>query len=524
MKLLGFSWLLGRWRGMDIRFHISMLLSLPVAYWLFKPQDIFGMVEAVLWMLGLTTFVFLHEVGHALAAQLVGVKVRGITLWLLGGLTNLEQKPEKPTHTFFIYAAGPLVNMLLAFVCVVLFISSSMLFLRYSEIAGVFVWAQVFNQLLFSFAILNTVLVVFNLVPVYPLDGGNLLHSVAEFLFGKLNADRITIFVGVPFLGLLILLAVFTRDFVLLFFCVLMALSIASLNRSLLKKINLGLAYYFKRPAYYYLTGDYDRAAQLYTEEIEKQPDAAVNYLTRAGCYLAASQTARALADVERVLRMEPNNLFALELRGELYLMEKNLDAALAIFEQTRSLNPGWAVSYFDIGSIYMERGDLQTALDNFNKAVALQPQMPLFYVIRSIAHFKLGDLSSAHADQDMAVGLSAADALVMVDVNLIVYEGELDWAKDYYNRILDKNPRNALALQGLAEACLVNQAFDEAVALFTRALALNPKEARTLLGRGKAYFALQKMGEAKADFEQVLTATEKLHLRRLANDWLRKI
>lgn len=35
MKLLGFSWLLGRWRGMDIRFHISMLLSLPVAYWLF---------------------------------------------------------------------------------------------------------------------------------------------------------------------------------------------------------------------------------------------------------------------------------------------------------------------------------------------------------------------------------------------------------------------------------------------------------------------------------------------------------
>ncbi len=524
MRFLGYSWSLGRWRGMDIRFHVSMVLSLPAAYWLFKPVDVFGAVEAVLWMAGLIVFVFLHEVGHALAAQLVGVEVRGITLWLLGGLTNLAHKPEKPTHTFFIYAAGPLVNMLLAFVCVVLFVATSMVFVRFSGDANFFIWLQVLNKLFLSLAILNIVLVVLNLLPVYPLDGGNLLHAVSEFLFGRLNADRITMLVGIPFLGGLILLALFTRDYILLFFCVLMGISIASLNHSILKSINLGLTYLFKRPAYYYLKGDYDLAVQLFTAEIEKQPNNIDHYLMRAGCYLVTGKKERALADVERVLRVDPGHIFALELRGELYMMEKNFDAALELFERTRSLNPNWAVSYFDIGSVCMERGDLKSALENFNKAIALQPRMPLFHVVRSIAHFKAGDLPSAHADQDMAVGISAADALVMAEVNTMVYEGELDWARDYYGRVLQKSPRSALALQGLGEACLVNQTFDEAAALFTRALAINPKEARTLIGRGRAHLALNEHQKARSDFEKAISLADKLHLRRQAETLLRSV
>jgi tetratricopeptide (TPR) repeat protein/Zn-dependent protease len=524
MRFFGWSWSFGRWRGVDIRFHFSMLFSVPIAWLLFKPVDMRGVVESLLWVGGLALFIFLHEVGHAFAAQVVGVEVKSIVVWLLGGLTNLAYKPEKPMHNFFIYAAGPLMNMLLAFLCVTLYIVTVSVFLPLAGNVEIYIWLQTFQNLFFSLAIVNIILVVFNLIPVYPLDGGNILHAVMEWLFGKNNADRITLAVGVPFLLLLIVFGIASRDYILLFFCVLIAFSISSLNHTLLKNINLGIAYLFKRAGYHYLRGDYERAAQLYTNDIEKQPENITNYLTRAGCYLAIAQKERALADVERALKLNPNHLLAIELRGEIHLVEKNYDAALEYFTRAQELSPNWAVPYFDRASLFMEREELRPALENFNKAIALQSRVPLFYIIRSLAHYKAGDLKSAHEDQDVAVGISPEDALVMVDVNLMVYEDNLEWAKDFYGRLLEKNPRNALALQGVAEACLVNREFVSAVTFFSRALEVNAREARLHLGRGRAYLELNEAEKAKKDFEKVPAVTDKLHLKRQADDFLRKI
>ena len=524
MRFFGWSWSFGRWRGVDIRFHFSMLLSIPIAYFLFKPVDLRGVVESLLWVGGLALFIFLHELGHALAAQVVGVEVKSIVVWLLGGLTNLAYKPEKPLHNFFIYAAGPLMNMLLAFLCVAAYMASVMLFLPFSNDPEAYIWIQTFQNLFFSLALVNLILVVFNLIPVYPLDGGNIFHAVMEWVFGKIQADRITLAVGIPFLFLLIVFGIILRDYILLFFCVLIALSISTLNHGLLKNINLGITYFLKRAGHYYLKGDYERAAQLYTDDIEKKPNDINNYLARAGCFLAIGQRERASADVDRALKLNPNHLFALELRGEIHMLNKDYDAASANFTQAQQLNPNWAVPYFDLASLFMERGELQSALENFNKAIALQPRMPLFYVIRSLAHFKAGNLNSAHHDQDMAVGISPEEALVMVDVNLMVYEDNLEWAKDYYGRILDKNPRNALALQGLAEACLINRNFDDAVSFFTRALEINSHEARLYLGRGKAYLELGKKENARLDFEKTLLVTDKQHLKRQAEDLLKSL
>ena len=523
MRFFSWSWSLGRWRGVDIRFHFSMLLSVPIAYFLFKPVDLRSGVESLLWVGGFMLFILMHEVGHAFAAQVVGVEVKSIVVWLLGGLTNLAYKPEKPAHNFFIYAAGPLMNMLLAFLCVVAYIMMATLFLPFSNVPETYVWVQTFQNLFFSLAIVNLILVFFNLIPVYPLDGGNILHAGMEWLFGKNTADRITLAIGIPFLILLIILGIWSRDYILLFFCVLIAFSISTLNHALLKYINLGITYLFKRAGYFYLKGDYERAAQLYTADIERQPDQVSNYLARAGCYLVTGQRGRSLADVERALRLDQNHLIALELRGELYLLDKNYDSALDIFTRVKELNPNWAVPYFDIASLFMERNELQPALENFNKAIALQSRTPLFYIIRSLAHFKAGDLKSAHEDQDVAIGISPEEALVMVDVNLMVYEDNLEWASDYYGRILDKNPRHALALQGCADACLVNRDFVNAVVFYTRALEVNPREARLYLGRGKAYIELNEIEKAKVDFEKIKSVTDKLHLKHQAEELIKK-
>lgn len=533
MKILGWSWSLGHWRGVDIRFHFSTLFSLPIAYFLFKPADLRGAVEALIWVGGLALFIFLHEIGHALAAQIVGVPVKSVVVWLLGGFTNLAHQPEKPSHNLFIYAAGPLVNMLLAFLCVACYIVSALIFLPASQDPAVYVWIQTFQTIFFSLAVVNLVLIFFNLLPIYPLDGGNILRAAMEWLFGKTAADRITLAVGIPFLLLLVLFGLLVRDYVLLFFCVLIAVSLSALNRSMLKQVNLGLTYIVKRPAYHYLRGDYERAAQMYTAEIERQPGNVNHYITRGGCYLVMGQKERALADIERALKLDAKHLLAVELRGEIFLLEKQYDEALECFDKAQALNPNWPVSYFDRASLQLERGEYQSALEGFNKAVSLQSRMPFFYLVRSLAHFRLGDLKSAHEDQDLAVAISPEESLVMVEVNQTLYEDNLDWAKDYYGRILERNPRHALALQGLAEACLTNRDFDSAVSFFSRAIEVNPKEARLYLGRGRALLEKQETRpeqteqsrrDAKRDFETVLKVTEKLHLRRQAEERLRSL
>lgn len=525
MKILGWSWSVGRLRGVDIRLHFSLLFSVPIAYYLFKPTDIRGTVEALLWVGGFLLFIFLHELGHTFAAQFVGVPVKSVFIWILGGLTNLAYKPEKPASNLFVASAGPLVNMFLAFLCVAAYLLLYLFFIPYSANPELFLWVQTFANLAFSLAFLNVILVVFNLLPVYPLDGGNILHALMEMFFGKSNADWITLVVSAPFLFALILLGVITRDYILLVFCVIIALALSSLNRSLLRKINLGVNYLFKRAGYYYLLGDYERAVQCFTQEIENEPTHPIaNYLARASCYLLMGQKERAVADIERVLKLEPNHPFALELRGEVYVLEKDYDAAMDLFSRVQNINPHWAVPYFDRASILLERKEYRSALDELNKAVSFQGRMPLFYLVRSLAHFRLGDLESAHQDQDLAVQLSPEETLVMVDINLMLYEDNLDWAQDFYSRILAKNPRDSLALHGRADSCRMNNEHELAVGFYTRAIELNPREPRLYLGRGKSYLHLNESEKARSDFEKVPTVTDKLHLKRQADELITRL
>jgi tetratricopeptide (TPR) repeat protein len=123
-----------------------------------------------------------------------------------------------------------------------------------------------------------------------------------------------------------------------------------------------------------------------------------------------------------------------------------------------------------------------------------------------------------------MAVQISPSDALVMVDINLMLYENNLDWARDYYDRILAKNPRDVFALHGFADACRANRDFIHAVDLYTRALTVNSREPRLYLGRGKSYLELNEPEKAKADFEQIREVTEILHLRHQAEELINKL
>jgi tetratricopeptide (TPR) repeat protein len=350
------------------------------------------------------------------------------------------------------------------------------------------------------------------------------MHSMMEMFFGRSNADWITLLISIPVLLALIAFGLFTHDYLLLASCVLIGLAVGTLNRSFLRRLNLGLNYLFKRSGYHYLQGDYERAIQYYTQDIEREPQNANHYLARAACYLNILQKERAVSDAERALKLNPNSALALQLRGEIFAMDKDFDAALDLFARAQAINPHWAVPYFDRGSVLLDKKEFQSALAELDKAISLLPQFPLFFVMRSLTHFILGDIESSRKDQDAAMRLSEKDALVMSELNLQVYEGYLNWADDYYGRILTRNPRHALALQGYADACRANLEHLRAVELYTRAIDINPREARLHFGRGKSHFALNDSEKAKADFQQVIALTDKPHLKRQAEELLNKV
>ena len=516
MKWLTLSWLVGRVRGMEIRFHFSILFSVIITYYVFRPTSLRAGLLALLWLVGFVFSVFLHEVGHALAAKLVRVEVKSIVIWLLGGFTNLSREPEKPLHRLAIYAAGPFVTLLLGGLFFVAYF--------YTPYNPLILWIYVLKSLFLSLAVVNLSLFVVNILPVYPLDGGNILHALMELLFGKSNANLITMIVSIPVLLCLIGFGIFTRDYILLAFCILIALAIGTLNHQTQHWINLGLSYLFKRAVYHFLQGDYDRAVQYYTRDIEREPQQVNHYVGRATCYLLMLQKERALADVQRALMIAPNNMIAMQLCGDLYLIEKKYDAALEIFERSHQINPNWGYPSFGRASVLLDKKEFKSALEQFDKAISLLAQIPLLYVIRSMAHFRLGNLEAAHKDQDTALRLSEKESLTMADINMQIYENYLDWGEDYYARVLRKRPRSWYAYQGRADTYRINGEHNKAIADYTRALEINPHEPRLYLGRGKSYQAIEDLGRAGLDFHQVPAMTDKIHLRQQAEDLLESL
>ena len=151
--------------------------------------------------LALFAIVLMHEFGHALACRQVGGKADQIVLWPLGGVAYVAP-PQRPGAVLWSIAAGPLVN-------VALFpILSAIHWFSYS--AGWFATMPNVYVLIQTIWLLNLVLLIFNLLPVYPLDGGQILRSLLWFPLGRaksLLVATIIGFVGVVGLGILALLA-----------------------------------------------------------------------------------------------------------------------------------------------------------------------------------------------------------------------------------------------------------------------------------------------------------------------------
>lgn len=146
-------------------------------------------VLGIVAMLGMFASLILHELSHSLVARSYGLKVGGITLFIFGGVAELEEEPHDPKSEFLIAIAGPLMSLVLA----------GLFFVASGETDGG-TGASLAGALFGYLALINLVLAVFNLVPAFPLDGGRMLRAVIWGLTRDLlRATRISSRIGTVF-------------------------------------------------------------------------------------------------------------------------------------------------------------------------------------------------------------------------------------------------------------------------------------------------------------------------------------
>jgi Zn-dependent protease len=165
--------------GIPIRIHISLMVML-----LFFVRD-FSLVWGVVLGLGLAASIVLHELGHSIVAIRKGCRVREITLMFIGGAAQMERIPTRPMDEFLMAVAGPTVSLVLGFALIFL---GGRLPLPHLP--------QVPINALQLLGYINFALVVFNLLPAFPMDGGRVFRALLTRKMGRLRATFVASRVG----------------------------------------------------------------------------------------------------------------------------------------------------------------------------------------------------------------------------------------------------------------------------------------------------------------------------------------
>lgn len=177
------SYRIARIAGIDVKIHLSFVL-LPVifGYLGWRQGGPAAAGESILFILLLFVCVVLHEFGHALAGRRFGIRTPDITLLPIGGVARMERIPEKSSQELAIALAGPAVNVLIAAVLGVVLATTGGIFFITPE-----KWRTICQNLMS----INLALVVFNLVPAFPMDGGRVLRAVLGFFLPFTTSTRI---------------------------------------------------------------------------------------------------------------------------------------------------------------------------------------------------------------------------------------------------------------------------------------------------------------------------------------------
>jgi len=180
MKIVNYAISIGSVLGIPIRLHLSLLIVIGLLS-LFSGANLLAILVLAIGIFG---SVALHELGHSVVARAKGGYIHEIVLYPFGGAAKISNIPKRPRDEIMVALAGPAVSLILA-----------LLFRQFEP--------------LWFLGYLNGILFLFNILPVFPMDGGRVLRALLTIRSGRLEATRIAAVSGKYFCMLFILIGLF---------------------------------------------------------------------------------------------------------------------------------------------------------------------------------------------------------------------------------------------------------------------------------------------------------------------------
>ena len=204
------SWKITEIAGIGVYIHWSFLI-LPLLIGgsaLSSGAGIAAAIQSVLFVLAIFGCVLLHELGHALTARQFGIGTRSITLLPIGGVASLDRMPRKPLHEFAVAVAGPAVNVAIAAILLLVLVALG-------AVGSLLSAAAINNSFLVQLLWANIGLVLFNMLPAFPMDGGRVFRSLLASFIPHAQATQIAAVVGQVMAGLFAVVGIWSQHWML---------------------------------------------------------------------------------------------------------------------------------------------------------------------------------------------------------------------------------------------------------------------------------------------------------------------
>jgi tetratricopeptide (TPR) repeat protein/Zn-dependent protease len=526
------SFRLFRVAGITVFLHWSWFLAayLFLVYRVNKYETMSWNIAEYVTLFGI---VLLHEFGHALACRSVGGTANTIVLWPLGGIAFVAP-PPRPGAVLWSIAAGPLVNVLLVpvtFGC--LHLATNAGWQRQSPDAYQFVQMVTF---------INLVLLIFNVMPVYPLDGGQILHAILWFFMGRARSLKVVSFIGL-FAGLILvgvaffyedawigIMAAFIAWRSLVGYSQGNALSLPGmefLDRAVghlqqkeyrhavaacteaIEQIRnndsaLAAAYLHRGLAYAAL-GEYEEAVADQSQAVQLSGHPAT-YLARGNAYLRWGKLDQAIEDFSSAIQLDPNSSAALAARGAIHSRRGDYGQAIADCTRALAIDPSNAAAYANRANARVQAGKPDQAIADCNEAIRLDPELPTAWYCRGNAHNHRGEHDLAIADFTQAIRCDPEFAEAYANRgHAYQRKGDQDRAIADLSEAIRLDPHTDAAFQNRALVLMKKGAYDQAIADCNEAIRLNPQPAPVYSNRALIHRKMGDYDQALADYAEAL-------------------
>jgi Zn-dependent protease/CBS domain-containing protein len=206
---------IARVAGIGIYLHWTFLLLMGwiASIHIAQRHDLPAVIHGLGFVLAIFGCVVLHELGHALAAKRYGIPTRDITLLPIGGVARLERMPEDPKQELVVAMAGPAVNVVIAGTLFgILTLLGTQVDFTSTEIVE--------RPFLTKLMLVNVILVVFNMLPAFPMDGGRVLRALLAMRMPRIQATNVAAAVGQMMAILFGIAGLLSGNFILLFIAI----------------------------------------------------------------------------------------------------------------------------------------------------------------------------------------------------------------------------------------------------------------------------------------------------------------